>query len=477
MTEDRPEAEARAALSELWGARVQRVDAPSPTLFAVTLYDSGQRRSLIFSLDPQRPNLGVVVDRPTGDPASAFVRRLRVAIENARLIEAHWLGGDGGAVASAVRLSFLRGSDLTGLAVDLSPGRPNVYLLTRDVIAGAADERTRRACFPGQRPIFQAKEPGGIAIIATLEDALARGSSLVQQTAHSADQGVRQKARAQAKTALKRLVRKAAAIRGDLARAESAPLLRREANLLLCHMRDVARGAREVSLTDIASDPMETLTIQLDPSLSAQENAERRFTRARRMERGLAIARARLQQTEDEASALSAFMADIEQLDVSLLSAAALAVGIKVEAGASAGRATTGARKERQTHVPFRTFLGSGGKILVGKGAQDNDALTLGVARPHDIWLHARGLHGAHVVVPRERGVELGSELLLDAAHLAAHFSSARGDTSAEVQHTERRYVRKAKGSAAGAVRIDRERVLLLRVEPERLKRLLASEV
>jgi predicted ribosome quality control (RQC) complex YloA/Tae2 family protein len=113
---------------------------------------------------------------------------------------------------------------------------------------------------------------------------------------------------------------------------------------------------------------------------------------------------------------------------------------------------------------------------LVGKGAVDNDALTLTVARPHDLWLHARGLQGAHVIIPRERGSELSPDVLLDAAHLAAHFSSARGEASAEIQHAERRHVRKPKGFAPGAVRVDRERVLLLRVEPERLKRLLASE-
>ena len=41
--------------------------------------------------------------------------------------------------------------------------------------------------------------------------------------------------------------------------------------------------------------------------------------------------------------------------------------------------------------------------ILVGRGAADNDALTLHVGRPHDLWLHARGVTGAHVIVPLRR--------------------------------------------------------------------------
>jgi predicted ribosome quality control (RQC) complex YloA/Tae2 family protein len=62
---------------------------------------------------------------------------------------------------------------------------------------------------------------------------------------------------------------------------------------------------------------------------------------------------------------------------------------------------------------------------------------------------------------------------LVDAAHLAVHFSDARGEAVVEVQYTPRKWVRKPKGSAPGAVAIDREKVLVLRVEPARLERLL----
>jgi predicted ribosome quality control (RQC) complex YloA/Tae2 family protein len=112
----------------------------------------------------------------------------------------------------------------------------------------------------------------------------------------------------------------------------------------------------------------------------------------------------------------------------------------------------------------------------VGRGASDNDALTLRHSKPSDLWLHARGYRGAHVVIPMGRGEECPSELLLDAATLAVHFSAAAGEDRVEVQHTPRRYVRKPRGAAPGAVMVDRERVLVLRHEPDRLARLLASE-
>jgi predicted ribosome quality control (RQC) complex YloA/Tae2 family protein len=81
------------------------------------------------------------------------------------------------------------------------------------------------------------------------------------------------------------------------------------------------------------------------------------------------------------------------------------------------------------------------------------------------------------VVVPLDKGASCPAEVLVDAAHLAAHFSDARGERVVEVQTTPRRYIRKPRGSAPGAVIVDREKVLVLRVDDERLKQLLSSEV
>ncbi len=56
------------------------------------------------------------------------------------------------------------------------------------------------------------------------------------------------------------------------------------------------------------------------------------------------------------------------------------------------------ARKRRQAgaRLPYREFVTlDESSVLVGRGAADNDRLTLRVARPHDLWLHARGVTGA----------------------------------------------------------------------------------
>jgi predicted ribosome quality control (RQC) complex YloA/Tae2 family protein len=79
-------------------------------------------------------------------------------------------------------------------------------------------------------------------------------------------------------------------------------------------------------------------------------------------------------------------------------------------------------------------------------------------------------------VVRLEKGRAPDQETFLDAAHLAAHFSDARGAPQVEVASTRAKHVRKAKGAAPGAVTYSQEKVILLRVEPGRVERLLAEE-
>lgn len=113
----------------------------------------------------------------------------------------------------------------------------------------------------------------------------------------------------------------------------------------------------------------------------------------------------------------------------------------------------------------FRVPIGFGLEAWVGRSAADNDALTLRHARPFDLWLHARDVTGSHVIIRKpSRTFVVPQPAQEAAAALAAWFSKARSQRLTPVTVTERKWVRKGKGMAPGAVRIEREKVLL--VEP-----------
>src|SRR5207302_3290285 len=84
-------------------------------------------------------------------------------------------------------------------------------------------------------------------------------------------------------------------------------------------------------------------------------------------------------------------------------------------------------RKEKSQAKPFLRFTSEAGDaILVGRNSRENEKLTFGLARSHDLWLHANGAPGSHVVLRLEKGGELRKESLLDAATLALHYSNLR---------------------------------------------------
>jgi predicted ribosome quality control (RQC) complex YloA/Tae2 family protein len=279
----------------------------------------------------------------------------------------------------------------------------------------------------------------------------------------------------------KRVERRIAAVRGDLDRVKDADAIASQAQWLVAEAARAPRGARSLKVTDWSTGEPRPLELPLDPARPAREQVEALFKRARRIRKGAVIAHARLAQAEAMRDAL---LVAAEEAEAATSPAQIEALIARARAAAPrdftlSAEPSDAARKKRKPgeRVPYRTFHGAGGaRILVGKRAADNDALTLHVARPQDLWLHAKGRSGAHVVVPLTKGQACPPDLLVDAAHLAAHFGGGREETLVEVTYAPKRYVRKPRRSPVGLVVVDREKVLLLRVESARTARLLASE-
>ncbi|GAB5464811.1 MAG: NFACT family protein [Candidatus Kapaibacteriales bacterium] len=120
---------------------------------------------------------------------------------------------------------------------------------------------------------------------------------------------------------------------------------------------------------------------------------------------------------------------------------------------------------KKKTEDKFRKFeLAVGIYLYVGKSAANNDELTNHFAKPRDIWLHAKDVSGSHAVI---KGVDADSipKYLLDkSAEITAYYSSARNQSYVPVSYTQKKYVRKPKGAAVGAVIVTKEDVVF--VEP-----------
>ncbi|HEY6084006.1 MAG TPA: NFACT RNA binding domain-containing protein, partial [Nitrospira sp.] len=118
-------------------------------------------------------------------------------------------------------------------------------------------------------------------------------------------------------------------------------------------------------------------------------------------------------------------------------------------------------KRRDRSHRPFRRFLSADGlQILVGRNARENDELTFGLAKSDDLWLHARGTPGSHVVVRLNKGQDPPVTTLREAATLALLYSDLKKSGRGEILYTRRKWVKKAKGQTAGAVIVAREQSL-----------------
>jgi predicted ribosome quality control (RQC) complex YloA/Tae2 family protein len=240
-----------------------------------------------------------------------------------------------------------------------------------------------------------------------------------------------------ARTEARRLARLEAHLARDIESLPDAVVLRRSAEALLAAPQAGPAGALEARVADPYA-PESRITVSLDPRLSLRANADRLFEKARRIDHARTQVEARIADTraalilakdKEGRSERARDLADFAPLPPERRNATA-------DSGSGP-----------------RHYLSSRGlSILVGRGARENHHLTFSVARPEDLWLHARDVPGAHVILRDHEG-RAGPEDEREAAEVAAFFSDARGDAGIDVHVTRRKHVRAA-GGGPGRVKV-----------------------
>jgi predicted ribosome quality control (RQC) complex YloA/Tae2 family protein len=122
------------------------------------------------------------------------------------------------------------------------------------------------------------------------------------------------------------------------------------------------------------------------------------------------------------------------------------------------------ARKRKRRMLELRTPLGS--RIVVGRSPVENAELTFQVARPDDLWFHAQGVPGAHVILSRDDRGRVPEEDLRAAASLAAFYSKAQAAASAAVDYTLRKHVRKQRAAPPGLVWYTHAKTIVTQPQP-----------
>ncbi len=225
------------------------------------------------------------------------------------------------------------------------------------------------------------------------------------------------------------------------------------ADVIMANLSAIPARATEVELYDFYTDQNRLIRLKADET--PQRFAERLYRKAKNQHVEVRQLEEKVERKLEEVIVLESALQALEEVkDYKAL---------KVYLREYAHLLTS--KKQVQQEAPFRLFETEGFKILVGKSAKNNDELTQRHTFKDDLWLHAKDVSGSHVVIKYQAGKTIPTTVLEKAAQLAAYYSKRKNDSLCPVLYTPKKYVRKAKGAAPGAVIVEREKVLLVKPE------------
>jgi predicted ribosome quality control (RQC) complex YloA/Tae2 family protein len=214
-----------------------------------------------------------------------------------------------------------------------------------------------------------------------------------------------------------------------------------------------------VEALDFYNDKL--VSIQVDPSLGAVENAQLYYEKARKAASGLEDLRRELAKIETAKAEQRGWLAKIEaEMDPFAMAKALERAGTVRESSA---------RK-----YPCICIERNGWTMLVGRSAKENDELLRRHVRGSDLWLHARDHSGSYVFIKARRDKSFPLEVMLDAGCLAIYYSKARKNMEGNVYYTQAKYLRRVKDGPKGLVVPALEKNLFVRLDESRVQELLA---
>ncbi|MBX3319658.1 MAG: NFACT family protein [Nitrospira sp.] len=456
----------------LHGGWIQKIHQPGARTLVFDVRVPGHTHRLLISCEANATRLHVTTRPPLNPPAPPpFCQFLRAHVQGARIDDIGQIQKD-----RIVELS-LTGKEGAGTIVCELTGR-SANLLVLNAERRIVRDLSQQKALVGQLYTYPTTRTG------PQEEALTRftGTTSTQFPISAAiDAFYQDRASAQAiiqaketrirflKKAIKKELRLIDAWQRDLSKATAYRGYSRYGELLKANLSQIKKGDDHIEVTDYFDELLPQISIPLDSTKSAQGNMDDYFRKHRKYLAAERELTPRIQRADESVNRLRDELKDVEREGWQPSDRPAPQSGrFRITRASADLRPSAGKRQG-----PFRRFTSTDGlPIFVGRNARENDELTFGLAKTDDLWLHARGVPGSHVVVRLDKGTDPPFETLRDAAMLALLYSDLKKSGKGEVIYTRRKWVKKAKGQAPGAVIVTQEKTVHLTLDRVRLEAL-----
>ena len=255
-------------------------------------------------------------------------------------------------------------------------------------------------------------------------------------------------------TKLNRLTNKYLAMNDELLNNQSKEDLKNYADLLSINIYKIEKGMKKISVGNIY-DNMKDIEISLDEKKSPRENIEAYYKKYKKLKTADEIIKTELPKIEEEMKYIKQILETIEIItelnELSEIEEELISLGYV--------RKSKKNKQKLEKSKPYVFETDSGALIYVGKNNLQNENLTLKFANKNDIFFHAQDVPGSHVIL---RGANLTENDYKIAGFLAGYHSYFKNEGYANVDYTEKKHIRKAKGTGLGMVYYDNYKTLFI---------------
>lgn len=461
------------------GGFIQKIQQPTPDTIVLSLRRPGRSLALVLSTHSQYGRLHILSQKmPSVPMPPSFCQYARAHLSGAQIHRLAQTPDD-----RIVWFELKKGEQVFLLVVALTGRSANVFILDAQTTVLRSLKPSRQAIgqpftlapcpWRGDSPV-EAFPPTADAekMAFPVSERIEAFYSTSELNATLEDERHRQIAHV--RKHVKKLQRRIEKLTQDFAKVDAYRGYGRYGELLKSHVSALGKGQKHVTVVDYFDDGLPEITLPLNPEKDGPGNLKNYFTKYGKFTGARKNLVPRLNQAKTE---LMKYQQELEALESGKLTHSQETEPVAALSKRQAPpRDPQRSRQNPQPAVPYREFSSQEGcPILVGKTAKDNDTVTFKVSKPDDLWLHARGTPGSHVIVRLEKKQQVPPETLKDAATLALFYSDLRKSGKGEVIYTLRKNVRKPKGAKPGSVTVTQEKNLWVFVDQARLDRLKES--
>ncbi len=456
----------------LKGGRIHRIDQPDPWGILFQVDQQGKRHRLYFSAHRRHSRFHLVSDHPPNPPKPPqFCQLLRAHLRYKRIVSIHQVGGD-----RIIRIDFswIASEKSAGVSfiAELMGVAANIFMIdAQGVILGSIypprDRRFLRTGVPYQPPAVHPDSPFHETAIPTIESERFEFNHSIEAFYRAIEgkeekESLKKEGLSQLDKAIRRHQKRLRQLQIKYAEAKKAERYRSLGELLKNNMHQITPGKLTLRCTDPAQGEGCEIELKLNPALSPSENLEWYFKRYKKGQTAQRSLQTEIMKNEEEIKRLEEHRETVS------------------EGGSIDPEALPPIRppkKKPQKSGPPSFLSSDGVTIIVGRNDRENEALTFRLARGNDLWFHARGIPGSHLIVRMERRREIPYQTLLDAATLALHFSKGRKAGKGDVLYTHRKYIQRPKNQKAGSVLTSQDQNIYIEIESARLERVLQNRI